>query len=221
VRKENPVAAAKTDHTLERLVFFSDAVFAIAITLLVIEIHAPDLPRTATDAEHWAALKHLGPSFAGYLISFALVGAFWMSHHRYFALAARYRPRILGWNMALLATIAFMPFTTAYLSANMDQRVPTLVYCGMLFLASSFNMIVSLIATSPPMVDEAASAEDIRKVRVRGLTLVLGFATAFLLALLLDVGQYGLLSLPFFRILLARIGKVWGARAAAAGQDAG
>ena len=211
------MAAQKTDHTLERLVFFSDAVFAIAITLLVIEIHAPDLARTASDAEHWEALSHLIPSFAGYLISFALVGAFWMSHHRYFALTARYRPRILPWHMGLLATIAFMPFTTAYLSANMDQRVPALVYCGALFVAAAFNMIVSLIATAPPMVDEAASADAIRNVRVRGLTLVLGSATAFLLALLVrDMGQYGLLSLPVWRVLLARIGRLRGGRAAAA-----
>ncbi|HEY5723538.1 MAG TPA: TMEM175 family protein [Allosphingosinicella sp.] len=213
------MADRKTDHTLERLVFFSDAVFAIAITLLVIDIHAPDLPRTASDADHWAALAHLGSSFAGYIISFALVGAFWMSHHRYFALTAHYRPRILPWNMGLLATIAFMPFTTAYLSANMDQRVPALVYCGALFAAASFNMVVSLIATAPPMVDEAASSEDIRNVRVRGLTLVLGSATAFLLALLFrDVGQYGLLSLPFFRILLARIARARRGREAPATQ---
>lgn len=207
------MAARKTDHTLERLVFFSDAVFAIAITLLVIEIHAPDLPRTASDSDHWEALSHLIPSFAGYLISFLIVGAFWINHHRCFALTARYRPRILPWNMGLLAAIAFMPFTTAYLSANMDQRVPALVYCGALFVAASFNMIVSVIATAPPMVDEAASADDIRKVRVRGLTLVLGSATAFLLALLInDMGQYGLLSLPVWRVLLARIGRPRGGR---------
>jgi uncharacterized membrane protein len=199
------MAAGTTDHTLERLVFFSDAVFAIAITLLVIEIHVPDLPRTASDADHWQALSHLMPNFAGYVISFALVGAFWMSHHRSFAVAGHYHRRVLGWNMALLAIIAFMPFTTAYLSANVEQRVPTLVYCGALSAAATLNTIVAMIVTSPPIVDEAASREDIRRIRQRSLSLALGSLSAFILAFLFrQVGQYGLFSIPLFRVLLAR-----------------
>ena len=200
------MAAAKTDHALERLVFFSDAVFAIAITLLILEVHVPDLPRSATDADHWRALSEVVPSFVGYLISFALVGAFWMSHHRYFALAAHYHPRVLGWNMALLAVIAFMPFTTAYLSLNIDQHVPTLAYCAILALADLLNMIVGRIVTSPPIVDEQASPKAIRGVRSRGLAMMLGMAGAFLLILTVPrVGLYGLLSLPFWRLALARL----------------
>src|ERR671928_1369945 len=111
-----------TDHALERLVFFSDAVFAIAITLLVIEIHAPHLPEGSADSAYWLALAKLWPSLLGYFVSFAVIGLFWMGHHRAFALAGRYSPRVLGWNLGLLATIGFMPFATAFLSSNMNAQ---------------------------------------------------------------------------------------------------
>jgi uncharacterized membrane protein len=192
-----------TDHALERLIFFSDAVFAIAITLLIIEIHPPHLPRGAPDLAHWQALAHLIPSFTGYAISFAVIGLFWMGHHRSFALAARYHPRILMPNMGLLATIAFMPFVTAYLSAHFMQRVPTLAYCLVLLLAALLNLKVNMTATSPPMVDPAVSADDCAYIRHRGLAVILGAASAIALTIVLPaIGQMGLITIPFWRILL-------------------
>jgi uncharacterized membrane protein len=195
-----------TDHALERLIFFSDAVFAIAITLLIIEIHPPHLPRGAPDAAHWQALAQLIPSFTGYAISFAVIGLFWMGHHRSFALAAHYHPRILGWNMALLATIAFMPFVTAYLSAHFSQRVPTLVYCLVLLLAALLNLKVNSTATSPPMAGAAATPEQRAYIRHRGLSVALGAVTAVALTLVVPmIGQMGLISIPFWRKLLSAL----------------
>jgi uncharacterized membrane protein len=201
--------AGKTDHALERLVFFSDAVFAIAITLLVIEIHAPHFERGARDIVHIAALANLIPNFVGYFISFWVIGMFWMGHHRAFALAAHYSSRILVWNMALLSIIAFMPFATAYLSSNFFQRVPTLFYCLVMLLAALFNMKVNRTATSPPMVDERADADAVHYVRQRGLSVLLGAATAFVLAMIRpEIGQAGLITIPLWRMALTR----WSAR---------
>jgi len=202
------MAEGKTDHALERLVFFSDAVFAIAITLLIIEIHPPHLPRTAGDIAHIAALAELIPAFVGYFISFWVIGMFWMGHHRAFALAAHYSPRILGWNMALLSIIAFMPFATAYASANYMQSVPTIFYCAVLLLAALLNLKVNRTATSPPMVDETADPQAIHYVRQRGLAVVLGAATAVGLSAVLPViGQMGLISIPLWRLALGRLGR--------------
>lgn len=202
------MAAGKTDHALERLVFFSDAVFAIAITLLVIEIHPPRFPRGTDDLVHIQALANLIPSFVGYFISFAVIGMFWMGHHRAFALAAHYSPRILGWNMTLLGVIAFMPFVTAYVSSNITQRVPTIFYCSIMLIAALLNLKVNRTATSAPMVGEEASREAIFYIRQRGLAVVLGSATAVGLSVVRpEIGQMGLISIPLWRLALTRLWK--------------
>jgi len=197
------MAAVKTDHALERMVFFSDAVFAIAITLLVIELHAPEFPRDTSDIVQIQALAHLVPNFVGFTISFAVIGMFWMGHHRAFCLAAHYSPRVLGWNLTLLGMIAFMPFVTAYLSSNIFQRVPAIFYCVVMLAAALLNLKVNRTATSPPMVDEKASPQAVAYVRQRGASVVLGAATAVGLAFVMPAFcQLGLVSIPFWRMAL-------------------
>jgi uncharacterized membrane protein len=197
--------AAKIDHTLERLVFFSDAVFAIAITLLVIEIHAPDLPRDSSDHSYLVALAHLTPSFVGYLVSFWVIGMFWMGHHRIFGFATRQGPSIVGWNLFLLGSIAFLPFSTAFLSANGGDRVPTIFYCVSLLICALLNLKVGRVATSPPMVDPGVSAADIAYVRRRGMSVALGAVLALLVAFFVPAAaQAALITIPLWRYLLTR-----------------
>jgi uncharacterized membrane protein len=204
-READVAAVSKTDHALERLVFFSDAVFAIAITLLVIEIHAPHLPEGSPDRAYWRVLAHLWPSLLGYFVSFAVIGLFWMGHHRALALAARYSPKILPWNMALLLVIAFMPFVTAWLAQNLYARPPALLYCGAMLAAAVLNVMVIRTATGPEMVDRGASAEDIAYVRGRSLSVVLGSAMAIALGFVLpQMAQAGLITIPLWRRLLTR-----------------
>lgn len=201
----DPVPAGTTDHSLERLVFFSDAVFAIAITLLVIEIHPPHLEYGSSDQAHLAALAQLIPSFIGYVVSFAVIGLFWMGHHRAFALAGAYSPRVLGWNLALLGSIAFIPFVTAYLSANVLQRVPTVLYCAVLLLASILNYRTNRVATSPHMLAQGVSAEAVRQVRQRSIGIIIGAAFALALAAIFPAaGQAGLATIPLWRMLSVR-----------------
>jgi uncharacterized membrane protein len=167
-------AASKNtgSHALERLVFFSDAVFAIAITLLVIELHAPHLPRNASDMDHWRALIHLIPSFFGFGLSFFVIGRFWIGHHRAFSMTQHYDERLLGPNLCLLGVIAFMPFATAYISANLGQRVPSMIYYACFALAGLFNLRIQTIATSPPLVKEGTYDRAIALLRARNLSVI-------------------------------------------------
>ncbi|MEO7505060.1 MAG: TMEM175 family protein [Sphingomicrobium sp.] len=131
------------DLSLDRLVFFSDAVFAIAITLLVLEIHVPSLPRQASTEAFQAALLNLFPSFFAFVLSFLVIGRFWMGHHERFAALRHFDHRLTWPNMLYLLTIAFMPFSTAFLGANLGGFVPALFYNMTMLAVATMAMIVS------------------------------------------------------------------------------
>ncbi len=106
----------RKEFQLERLVLFSDAVFAIAITLLVIEIKIPDVHDNVTDRFLLNRLLHLVPKFIGFAISFTLIGIYWTVHHRMFGYVTNYTRKLLIINLFFLFFIALMPFSTGFYS---------------------------------------------------------------------------------------------------------
>lgn len=123
---------------LERLTFFSDAVFAIAITLLVIEVHVPEI-HAPTEAALRQALLDLTPKYAGFVISFLVIGRFWLGHHRMFGMLRRADNRLIRINMLLLLGVAFMPFPTAVFSEYVRLQTSTLFYAGWLVALGLLN----------------------------------------------------------------------------------
>jgi len=103
------------------MILFSDAVFAIAITLLVIEIKIPDKEflkqhGDLSDKTLLHALDELVPKFVGYLISFCLIGLYWSIHHRLFGFVTSYDRKLLFLNLLFLFFVALMPFSTGFYS---------------------------------------------------------------------------------------------------------
>jgi len=202
---DTPHAVAPA-HGLERMAFFSDAVFAIAITLLVIEIHVPHVAAPYTDQAFLQGLANLLPNFIGFFVSFFAIGLFWIGHHRAFACARHWSPKLFGPNLLLLSAIAAMPFFTAFASEYYGHRVPAAFYCGWMVLISIFNILVQRILTAPPVVDEHISAEQPRTIRLRGLAALLGSLTALVTSLFVPpLGQVMLITIPLWRLLLVRI----------------
>jgi TMEM175 potassium channel family protein len=176
-------------HPLERMMFFSDAVFAIAITLLVIGIDVPQLPHGASNSEQIAALANLIPNFIGFFISFAVIGAFWSGHHRAFSLARHYAPGLQIPNMMLLCAIAFTPFSTAYMSENYGERVPHMFYYGVLLVTALLNLYVVRKVTALPYVDKDVDAEAVAVARAWSWGVTGG--TALALAVSFVVPKWG------------------------------
>jgi TMEM175 potassium channel family protein len=103
-------AKPEREMAFERLIFFSDAVFAIAITLLALDIRLPVLPPNATDAQVLHQLAALSPKYYSFGLSFLAIGLYWLGHHRMFHSIARFDPLLLLLNLWLLLCIAFIPF---------------------------------------------------------------------------------------------------------------
>ncbi len=199
-------AAHGPGHALERLIFFSDAVFAIAITLLIIEIRVPHVEAPFTDAAFLQALAQLLPQFVGFFVSFFVIGAFWAGHHRAFDCARHWSPSLIAPNLLLLSAIAAMPFFTALSSEYHGHRVPIALYCGWMVVIALLNIVVQRIATAPPVVGEQVPLAHRRMIRQRGLATLLGAGTALGVSLFWPVlGQIALISIPFWRQLLMRI----------------
>lgn len=101
---------------LRRIEAFADAVFAIAGTLLVLEIAVPHMDEAMQSGGLWPALQHLWPSIVAYLISFESIFVAWAAHHRYVSVLERSSKPFLYANGLLLLAITFVPFPTAVLA---------------------------------------------------------------------------------------------------------
>lgn len=115
---------------LERISLFSDAVFAIAITLMMIEIKAPHLPHHVSFGEAVSIFLELIPIFMGTILSFFLIGMFWMKHHKLMKYLTGYSVKLIWLNIAFLLSIAFIPFSTSFVFENFEafSPLPLLVY---------------------------------------------------------------------------------------------
>ena len=134
--------ATTTDNDTARLEAFSDGVFAIAITLLVLEIRLPDTHAPLSDL-----LGDLWPSYLAYVLSFVTIGIMWANHHAVFRLIGPASHGLIVANLFLLMTISFLPFPTGVLAehlphAGADQRSAALFYSGtFIVIAIAFQVL--------------------------------------------------------------------------------
>lgn len=142
----------KGEFQLERIALFSDAVFAIAITLLIIEIKVPELhSHEITDIELWAEFTRLIPKFIGFILSFIVIGLYWLSHHRIFKYVTSVNQKLLWANLLFLMPIVVMPFSTAFLSEyySTSLKFPLTFYTLTICLAGFLNYRIWKIIGSP------------------------------------------------------------------------
>ncbi len=159
---------------LDRIVFFSDAVFAIAITLLVLNIEVPDIPPDLVSEELPGRLLDLWPKLLSYVISFLVILMFWTAHHSIFRPIKSYDRGLIWLNSLFLMFIAFLPFPTALLGEYGDQQLVVVIYAGSFAITRLLLTAVSWYSTSGHrLVDDRLDMGTIRAFRVRGLAIPL------------------------------------------------
>lgn len=188
-----------------RLEAFSDGVFAIATTLLIIEIKVPVVEGNHSLA---GALLDLWPSYVAYALGFATIGVMWVNHHFLIGLITRIDKPLIFTNLALLGVVAFIPFPTAVLAEYLTEgssanlRVAAIFY-GVVMCALSvmFTSIWSHLRRTPDLSkdEQVSNVVATRALKFCGIGLVLyllAIAVAFVLPAL-AVGMYGVVVILF------------------------
>jgi len=143
-------------HPNTRLEIFCDGVFAIALTLLIIDIKIPASEGIGTTRELWLALGHLGPSIFAFVLSFAIILITWVNHHALFKLVNKSSASFIYANGFLLLTVVFMPFPTALVGEYLltDHAAPAVVV---------YNAVTSAQAIAWILVSGAALRDQLTK----------------------------------------------------------
>ncbi len=120
---------------------FSDGLFAIAMTLLVVGIAVPMLQQGDDVAELADALDDLSGNFVSFFISFAVIGRYWAAHHQLFALLRAIDTRLIAINLVYLCFIAFLPFPTALLGEYFENPLSVVIYAVNVALVSGLEVV--------------------------------------------------------------------------------
>jgi uncharacterized membrane protein len=157
-------------HSSSRLEAFSDGVLAIAITLLILEVHVPDAEPGGLAAE----LAHQWPSYAAYAVTFLVIGIMWVNHHELFDGIAVVTRTLMFFNLFLLMAIAFLPFPTAlmaqYLREGRNSHIATAVYgATMTLIGLGFVGLWWYLSRHPDQMVEGLDADDARQSMRRAL----------------------------------------------------
>ena len=175
-----------------RLEAFSDGVFAIAITLLVLDLAVPARDQLAGRS----LIRALGaewPSYFAYLVSFAVIGIIWVNHHGLCGLVKRADRLVLFANLFLLLTVSVIPFPTRllaeYLTASGDSHVAAAIYsAGMLAMSIAFSLLFLAISRDARLLhvplDRATIQRTWRRFSVGGVFYLITIGLSFVSAVL-------------------------------------
>ncbi|MFN5021296.1 MAG: TMEM175 family protein [bacterium] len=178
---------SKMHYQLDRISFFSDGVFAIAITLLVIEFKVPVIQH-ATDGLLWSSLAHMGWKLLGFVISFFIVGYYWSVHHRIFGYVNDYTSRLIWLNLLFLFSVVLLPFSSGLLgeySSELDLHIPYGIYVLNIVLTAIMNVVLWLYISNP---SKKLLTHEISPERIRlGLYFTFVVPSMFLLSFLMSL----------------------------------
>ena len=193
-------SAPERSFGFERLVFFSDAVFAIAITLLALEIRLPDgLPATGPITFR-ALFGALVPHLFAYVLSFLVIGIYWTYHHRIFRYIRAYDRRLIWLNLYLLMAVAFIPFPTGLLGEHGGEEGPDVLYAATQAVAGLLAALLWRHAVVAGLLVPGVAPALIRRTAIRAIGIPLVFLLSIPIAFVApDVAS-------FFWLLSAVVG---------------
>jgi len=189
----------------ERVVFFSDAVFAIAMTLLVIDLRVPEVDNGETSGE---VILSLLPGFLAYVISFAVIALNWNGHHRKFRVINGFDSRLIQLNFLLLFLVAFTPFPTSLMSEYPGEVPSVVLYAAVVASLSLVQLWMWVYAWRHDLIDKLVEADMYRYVARNLLVVPIVFGLSIIIAVFwgANIAMYSWLVLIPLTIIVARVG---------------
>lgn len=169
----------------DRVAFFSDAVFAIAMTLLVVGIGIPHV----RDSKFREALASKESEIFSFFLSFLVIGFYWLAHHRFFSKLVAVDVRFMQLNLVYLAAIAFMPFPTALVGIyGSEQAVVIVMYAVTLAVASVLGAAMFFHSHRAGLLRRRLDDDAFRNYMIAALTPAAVFALSIPIAILWSPG---------------------------------
>jgi uncharacterized membrane protein len=189
-----------------RIEAFSDGVFAIAITLLVLDIRVP-----VTEFDNlWRGIVHEWPAYLGYATSFLTIGGIWLAHHGVFRRLLYANNRVMRINLLLLMAVSFLPYPTRLVAEtirNQDAERAAVIFYGLSLLAISvlFGALWGTIASDRQLLRPEVTDEEVNAILIRatpGTGLYVGVTALAIVAP--RVAAFGYLVIAVIAVLSAR-----------------
>ena len=196
-----------TDFGKSRTEALTDGIFAIAMTILVLNLDIPSLPKQPTDVQVWQAIVKVMPNALAFVASFITLGMYWVSHHSAFRFLTRSDRTVLWLNMYFLLFASLVPFTTNLYAGDADSRVANAVFGANLVIMGLLTYAMWAYACMRKFIAEDMPGEVRRFITRRILTAPLLAALALLLSqfepVWAEAVYFGMV--PFFMFSVRRI----------------
>ncbi len=191
---------------VERVISFSDAVFAFAITLMALSIDIPDLPTHLTQSELLDKLYNLYPQFESYVISFAVIAIFWVSYHQVFNHIKGSHITMVYLNLLFLLLITLLSLSTSLVINYGTYQIPYIIYCFIVIMTSSLLATIWWHATrNKRLVDKNLHPFFIKGVLVNLMSIPIVFTISIIISFVnLDIAQYFWLIIAPLNITIKR-----------------
>ena len=191
---------------VERVISFSDAVFAFAITLMALSIDIPDLPTHLTQSELLDKLYDLYPQFESYVISFAVIAIFWVSYHQVFNHIKGSHITMVYLNLLFLLLITLLSLSTSLVINYGTYQIPYVIYCFIVIMTSTLLATIWWHATrNKRLVDKNLHPFFIKGVLVNLMSIPIVFTISIIISFVnLDIAQYFWLIIAPLNITIKR-----------------
>jgi len=178
------------DKAFDRVVFFSDAVFAIALTLMAVEIGVPVISDASSATELWAALVDKVPQFIAYVVAFAWVAFYWRANHRFTTTLRGMSGRYIAAVLVYLGLVALLPFPAGLLGEYWDNPVAVAVFAVFAATVSFMEVVLFVIADRQRLFLTAVTPSFRRQAIAGSLVPVAGFLVSIPFAFLSTLAAF-------------------------------